>query len=192
MKKQPERTARTRQNLIDSFWQLYTEKRIEKITIKEIADGAGVYRSTFYEYFADVYDVLEVVENELTAAFRSAIDDAFSQSDLDDAKNRILEFYGEYGEKLAVLFGPGGDQKFYRNIKGIAKNILTDKFQLDHIDPKIDICITIISSSVIAILEYWYENRDTVSLQEIMFIASQVLQHGLMPIARELGVEFAG
>ena len=190
MKKQPERTARTRQSLIDSFWQLYKEKRIEKITIKEIADGAGVYRSTFYEYFADVYDLLEVVENDLIASFREAIDISFSHASLSYATTHILEFYEKHGEELAILFGPNGDQKFYRNIKGIAKGILMDKFHLDHIDTKIDVTITIISSSVIAILEYWYENRETVSLQEIMLTASQVLQNGLMPVAQELGVKF--
>ena len=128
----------------------------------------------------------------MIATFREAIDISFSQSNLNYATAHILEFYENHGEKLAILFGPNGDQKFYRNIKNIAKNILMDKFQLNHIDPKMDICITIISSSVIAILEYWYENRATISLQEIMLTASQILQNGLMPVARELGVEFVG
>lgn len=66
MKKQPDITSsQTRQNLIDAFWSLYCEKRIEKITVKEITQKAGYNRGTFYEYFTDVYDMLEQIEQSL-------------------------------------------------------------------------------------------------------------------------------
>jgi len=47
MNKQPMVTAQTKQNLIDAFWSLYCEKRIEKITIKEIAQRAGYNEEPF-------------------------------------------------------------------------------------------------------------------------------------------------
>lgn len=65
MKKQSEVTAQTKQNLVGAFWSLYCEKRIEKITVKEITLKAGYNRGTFYEYFTDVYDVLEQIEKSL-------------------------------------------------------------------------------------------------------------------------------
>ena len=58
MKKQPQITAQTKQNLIEAFWSLYCEQRIEKITVKDITNKAGYNRGTFYEYFTDVYAVL--------------------------------------------------------------------------------------------------------------------------------------
>jgi AcrR family transcriptional regulator len=64
MNRQPEITAQTRQNLIDAFWSLYCEKRIEKITVKEITIKAGYNRGTFYEYFVDVYDVFETIRRK--------------------------------------------------------------------------------------------------------------------------------
>lgn len=36
MSKRVEIKAQTKQNIIDSFWSLYCEKRIEKITVKDI------------------------------------------------------------------------------------------------------------------------------------------------------------
>ena len=53
----------TKQALIQAFWKLYREKRIEKITVGEIAAVAGYNRSTFYEYFYDVPDVLQQIED---------------------------------------------------------------------------------------------------------------------------------
>jgi hypothetical protein len=35
MNKRTEITAQTKQNIIDGFWDLYCEKRIEKITVKK-------------------------------------------------------------------------------------------------------------------------------------------------------------
>ena len=54
MNKRIEITAQTKQNLIDAFWSLYTEKRIEDITVKDITHKAGYNRGTVYEYFPSV------------------------------------------------------------------------------------------------------------------------------------------
>ena len=45
--------------LVDSFISIARKTPIEKITIKEITDGAGVIRSTFYNHFQDKYELLE-------------------------------------------------------------------------------------------------------------------------------------
>ena len=50
MKKQPERTALTRNVLIETFLEISEEKPIDKITVSELASKAGYNRSTFYEF----------------------------------------------------------------------------------------------------------------------------------------------
>ena len=45
--------------LADSFKELALEKPIEKITIREITDRAGVIRVTFYNHFQDKYELIE-------------------------------------------------------------------------------------------------------------------------------------
>lgn len=45
--------------LADSFKSLMLEYPFEKITVKKITDGIGVIRPTFYNHFADKYEVLE-------------------------------------------------------------------------------------------------------------------------------------
>ena len=45
--------------LAESFKELAVTQPIEKITIKEITDKAGVIRSTFYNHFQEKYDLLE-------------------------------------------------------------------------------------------------------------------------------------
>ena len=49
--------------LIESFKELALRHPIEKITIKEITDRAGVIRPTFYNHFQDKYELLERIIN---------------------------------------------------------------------------------------------------------------------------------
>lgn len=52
--------------LMDSFKQLALRMPIEKITIKDITDQAGVIRPTFYNHFQDKYELLEsIIRNDL-------------------------------------------------------------------------------------------------------------------------------
>lgn len=52
--------------LARSFKVLAVKKPIEKITIKEITDMAGVIRPTFYNHFQDKYELLEwIVRTQL-------------------------------------------------------------------------------------------------------------------------------
>lgn len=50
---------KTKELLADSFRELVLTTPFQKISIKMIADKAGVIRPTFYNYFQDKYEVIE-------------------------------------------------------------------------------------------------------------------------------------
>ena len=57
---------KTKEALAVSFKELVLTQPIEKITIKEITDRAGVIRATFYNHFQDKYELLEwIIKEEL-------------------------------------------------------------------------------------------------------------------------------
>ncbi|MCR4674985.1 MAG: TetR/AcrR family transcriptional regulator C-terminal domain-containing protein [Lachnospiraceae bacterium] len=61
--------------LAESFKEIAAVRPIEKITIKEITDRAGVIRPTFYNHFQDKYELLEwIVQSELIAPLDPLID----------------------------------------------------------------------------------------------------------------------
>ena len=67
---------------------LVTKMPFEKITIKQIADGAGVIRVTFYNHFQDKYDLLAwIVRREILDPVRILISNRMYRESL------ILEFY---------------------------------------------------------------------------------------------------
>lgn len=48
----------TKRQLTDSLKKLMRSKPLHKISIREITDGCGVNRQTFYYHFSDIYDQL--------------------------------------------------------------------------------------------------------------------------------------
>ena len=52
--------------LAESLKELTIKQPIEKITIKEITDKAGVIRPTFYNHFQDKFELIEwIIRTEL-------------------------------------------------------------------------------------------------------------------------------
>ena len=69
--------------LAKSFKYLVLKRPIEKITIKEITNLAGVIRPTFYNHFQDKYELLEwIIKKELVEPIRPMIGHARSEEAL--------------------------------------------------------------------------------------------------------------
>src|SRR3974377_431286 len=93
LKKNPEATARTRENLMQAFWSLYCQKRIDHISVKEITDTDGYHRSTFYEYFVDIYDVFNQLEDELLAELKENVIQSFKTDSNDILIQPLADHY---------------------------------------------------------------------------------------------------
>ncbi|MBM6829273.1 TetR/AcrR family transcriptional regulator C-terminal domain-containing protein [Anaerotignum lactatifermentans] len=59
-----QKTQATRESLAESLKKLMAEHSFERITIKDITDGAGFIRPTFYNHFKDKYDLVEWIFQE--------------------------------------------------------------------------------------------------------------------------------
>ena len=116
-KKQPEVTEATRRALIDAFCLIAREKPIEKITIQEITRKAGYNRCTFYQYFKDVYDLLEYVEGVVISHVKDNFQQTITQDDFRqtffDAFTRIQQEKAPY---FNLLLSPANHSHFTENL----------------------------------------------------------------------------
>lgn len=112
----------TKQTLTDAFWRLYREKGIDKITVREITTLAGYNRSTFYEYFYDVYDVLKQLEDSLLEKLRFGAPKIGVVSIAE-----LAATFEENAEYLSVLFSKKGDISFMFGAREKLKKPFYDK-----------------------------------------------------------------
>ena len=132
MKKQPQVTEQTRANLRQAFWELYAEKPVEKISVREITDRAGYNRATFYLYYHDVYELLEEIEGTVLGNIERLVNECLLKGDkLDFSQHMglILRLAQRSRDYTRVLLGPHGDPSFSRRLKEIISP-LVDRFFL--------------------------------------------------------------
>ena len=83
--------------LAESFKELAVQKPIEKITIKEITDKAGVIRPTFYNHFQDKYELLEwIVQDELIRPLHELIREGMFKEGIIRSLNNMQREKGFY------------------------------------------------------------------------------------------------
>ncbi|MGA4463146.1 TetR/AcrR family transcriptional regulator [Bacillus bombysepticus] len=178
MKKKPELTALTRKKLMDSFWDLYCQKKIEKISIKEITDNAGYYRSTFYEYFTDIYDILEQLETELILYITESIQESLQSPHNEDIIQKIATLYEDKGEYLSVLLGNNGDPNFIQKFKKALRPALFKSFHLSENNEYTKLIFEFSISGILSSIKYWYDNKKTIPADEIVIMIRSILLNG--------------
>ena len=182
MKKQPEITAQTRQNLIDAFWNLYCEKRIEKITVKEVTQKAGYNRGTFYEYFTDVYDVLEQIEEALIPSLEELPPIILPEHNMGMPLDMFMTLYEQNSKYYSVLLGDNGDPAFASKLKNstkpIIKQALPAGYAADGIET--DFILEFILSAMIGIMSYWFRQNKPLPAEKLIELMYELMEKGVM------------
>jgi AcrR family transcriptional regulator len=188
MKKQPEITERTRQNLVDAFWSLYSTRRMDKITVRDITNTAGYNRSTFYEYFRDVYDVLAYIENQSLPTIEELPPWKEVEDDSPDFFASFLELYRVKFNYYQVLLGEKGDPAFQRKLKDNLKSSIIDSIaQKDSVDlVEVDLILEYVLSGMIGILIYTFEKKTDMSDEQVFATLYGLFQNDMFRKLREL------
>jgi probable dihydroxyacetone kinase regulator len=89
--------------LAESLKEIARSKPIEKITIKEITDKAGVIRPTFYNHFQDKYELVEwIVNHEILQPVNELLDERNFEDALMDIFSSIEEEKEFYMKAVAI------------------------------------------------------------------------------------------
>jgi len=182
MKKQPELTAQTKENLIQAFWQIYCARGLEKTTVKEITAKAGYNRGTFYEYFTDVHDVLEQIENSLLPGPQDLPPLSLNNnSAVPPSIDMFIKMYEKNRKYYTVLLGDGGDSSFQskikNNMKAIVKKILMARGVPD--DYELDFTLEYMLSAMIGVLSYWFRLEVTPPKDKLLELMYDLMNHGV-------------
>lgn len=182
MKKQPEITKQTKQNLADAFWQLYCKKRIEKITVKDITEKAGYNRSTFYEYYTDVYDVLDQIE-------ASVLPDIEKHKKIVLTKNlhfpirHLVDVFSKNKQYLIVLLGKNGDPAFREKMKNTYKDLVRPILMLqspDTDDYILEYGLEYAMSAIIGMVTYCFTMEEHPDIERMAQLLNSFMSDGLL------------
>lgn len=170
MKKQPEKTAQTKAVLTTAFWELYKDKPITKITVKDVTDRAGFYRSTFYLYFTDVYAILTQIEDDILKTWETMVSEVLEQGKHEMMFEMVTAFYERFGEFITVLLSPQGDPSFQQKIKDTLRPKMLSQLQTSSNKVEVSLIFEFVISAMLAFLTEWYKTGRQISANEAIHL----------------------
>lgn len=183
MNKQPEITEKTRQMFIDVFCELYSQKPIERISVKDITNKAGYNRSTFYQYFADIYELLDFVENDLLNYIKEEL--ANKKASTNPIQNALNCF--EKSEHLSILKALLGDYGSIRFLERLKRELPFDRLVLNF--PKEDsltpYLIEFYISTSLSLFRLWLRQGKDLPSEELFKLVDNLYTNGISPYSKK-------
>lgn len=183
-KKQDRRVVKTRRAIHMAFASLLSEKEINDITVRDIADLADINRKTFYNYYAGVYAILDEIENEVVGTLENAL----KGTDFREAMSHPYMLF----EKLTAVINT--DLDFYGHLLSMQGNVslitktvhlLKQKTreavlqQLPVKEEELDIFLDYTFSGMLTVYQRWFNSDRSRSLEEISEILGELCFNGL-------------
>lgn len=145
--KDNQRIALTKRLLQEALLRLMNEKPLEKITITELCEEAGINRTTFYRHFNIPNDVLTDMKMEFYSRLNNSIR-------LSSAKNipsyieELMSYLYEHSELLKIFLQNSSSDDFIHLANGVFEKFLETKNRFAEIFDSDDENLKLISSYI--------------------------------------------
>lgn len=170
VQKEDRRVRRTKRMLLNALTTLLAKKKINHISVTELAELADINRATFYLYYKDIFDMVDQLENETINVFTQSLSQFHNVSmDYNDTLNfytYIFIFIKENSDLIKILLGPNNDQLIQQKLY----NAIWEFYTLDQLncfDVKQKYTIPFLISGCIGIIKKWIEDGLTVSPEDM-------------------------
>lgn len=177
MRKRPDITEQTRANLIDSFWDLLGSKNMDKITIKEITDHAGYYRSTFYEYFSDIADLVNQAEDQLISKIEKQAINSLSNNSMDVFISDSVVFYNANSKYLQIIAGSNRCSAFISKLKSVLHPLILQYLTSNSKNTQPDYLIEFALSGLLGTITYWFESQKNISIEDLTELINPIVKN---------------
>lgn len=180
-----QRTRMTRQRIRTAFLDLLYCKPIQSITIKELCASAGISRGTFYAHYADIYDLLAQIENDMTDEITRALEplmDPAQPANPIALSTRIFEILKANSDLCTVTLGDFGDKKYAMRLIDLGRSTCMDLYRSYFRSVpgwQFDYYYAFVSSGVLGLLRKWLEDGMDVSPGEVARLAEGIMLRGV-------------
>ncbi|MGN1015268.1 MAG: TetR/AcrR family transcriptional regulator [Butyricicoccus sp.] len=173
---------KTRNNLIHAFWDLYCEKDINKITIKEITDRAGYNRATFYIYFKNTRQVLDYVEEQLYDMLSEPEHKPRSFEEAQQLLEQSIQKFDQNSRFLCVLLSEKGDPQFASDFRQYLRRIMNRVVELGELEPTVplEFALDFAIGGITSSLQHWYERHPNTSSKQLIENILHSIFHGML------------
>ena len=142
------------------FTELLKKKPIQEITVREICERTGINRSTFYNHYQDVYDLLEQIENEMLGELAENLKNVVSENDPMNMElfKGIFRSLMENSDMCVIMLGENGDKSFlYRMLETGKENCVAayTKYFPKATEEQLEDFYSFVSNGCVGLMSRW-------------------------------------
>jgi len=178
------RVRYTQMVIRQSFLELLETRPIEKITVTDICAKADINRGTFYAHYADPYDLLARIEQELLdkiARSLTGVSVATSRAVIRELLTVIREDPG----LCRSLFSEFGDKAFLKKILDLGRDKTMEYWRAGAKDvplAKLEWVYAFSAYGSMAVIQQWLQSGMRESPDELAQFMDQLTRHGLQAV----------
>ncbi len=174
------RVKYTKQIIKVCFFELLSEKDINKITVSELCLKADINRATFYRYYIDIYDLLENIEND----FINELKDIASKKDYTvfSFSAEMLQVFLNNKDLINIIFKTQNHIYFLNDFLDIVYDKCKCKWikEFDNLEEKdIEYASIFIFNGALGIINYWVQNDFNESVEKISKVIEELSYNGI-------------
>ncbi|MEE3341258.1 MAG: TetR/AcrR family transcriptional regulator [Bifidobacterium merycicum] len=165
------------QRMIDTFWQLLTERNYRSITVTDIVRRANVNRNSFYYHFNNLDELAyRAIHDEVSRSPLLQSGGAGNVPDLQHWRRHVGELISTDEERkrtgrLTMIVGPHTDPVLYSAFHDNEREALLLVLGLtpEDVDSRTDLMLDFIIGGILGMLNRWLqmnEDRDTSPLTD--------------------------
>ena len=173
--------------IMDSFFLLINEKNYDKITVSDVVKKSGIVRSTFYNHYENVMELVDAAENKTIDDIFSLMESFHPRNDHELCKSYFLAIcnYTKDNPFLSNLFkSPRGDSflekamtMFHRYVSETGKN--------GDVIPKSREHFTFLIAGTIGftvgVLHKWSAENFESSAEDVADVLAEAFLNGVLP-----------
>ena len=183
-KKVDRRIAKTKKAIYRAFAELLSEKNINDITIKDIADKADINRKTFYNYYNGIYDLTGEIENSIIDSFEQVLRNTninellHNPYSMFEALTRIINSNLDFYQHLISIESNSNlVSKLFKSLKTRAKEVISQYTLLD--DATLDIVLDFVVSGMFTVFQHWFNSSREHYIDDLAKIVATLSLNGI-------------
>lgn len=174
------RVRKTKERILQAFDTLSEKKPLNKITATQLCELADINRSTFYQYYADIYALFEEIEQRYVQQAQSIIDRLREDRDPQAVIREILDYLTQ--NRTAILYFLNNRQytRFFTLCRNLLEGLYREKVYQNYRVPedfpeeRLEFAFQFLSAGCYQTYLNWLEGKDHRTISELSFYISDV------------------
>lgn len=185
MKNQDTRVQYTKRVLRSSILELLKLKSIDKVTVKEICDTAGLNRGTFYLHYDSPAGLLKDVENQFISDNMKYFDSYWNAQREISFMDQLFECISKNRDICRILMSSNADPQFLRSMTALVRGSTTQEWAKEFPDldqQHLDFVFEFTIAGSTAIISKWLDGSIDLSAKQLSHRIERLGHHTLMAI----------